>query len=349
MTMPVTVVQLAVWALCLLTLHLLWPLLEPMLWAIILVYVSWPLHNGLTRWLGGRRSWSALLIPVGILLMLLIPLASGVFLLQREWVQLYADLPAWLDRPLEVPYWLTEIPLLGQQLTFLFTPFETMQGLVRHYGVPWFKQAGGQFMTMLEGVGFGMARGGLTLFIMFFLYRDGQTVAASVKQTLTRLLGPETSDYCAVVESTTRAVVYGIVLTAAGQALVATLGYVATGLKVPLLLGLLTFLLGLIPFGVVVVWLSASLSLLLDGQTWAALGLFLWGALVVSWIDNLIRPWVISQNVRIPFLLIVLGIVGGFLQYGFPGLFTGPVILNLGLTAWNRFMNPTGIGEKPAS
>jgi predicted PurR-regulated permease PerM len=356
--MSVNAVHLAVWSLCLLILHLLWPLLEPLLWAVIFVYATWPLHEGLTRWLGGRQHWSALLIPLGIVVILLLPLASGLFFLQREWAELYADVSAWLERPLALPDWLTDVTVPGQQLTFLLTPFETLQGLVRHYGVPGLKQVGTQLMAMLGGVGFSMARGGLTLFIMFFLYRDGQWIATSIKHALTRLLGAELPAYYGVVESTTRAVVYGIVLTAAGQSLIATLGYLAAGLKAPLLLGSLTFLLGMIPFGVVLVWVSASVSLLLDGQTWAALGLFLWGALVVSWVDNLIRPWIISQNVRIPFLLIVLGIVGGFVQYGFPGLFIGPVILNLGLTAWNRCLTSTEmptvapmqrseIGEKP--
>lgn len=327
---------LAGWSLCLLVLYLLWPLLEPLLWAVILVYASWPLHTGLTRLLGGRACWSALLIPLGILVVLLIPLVSGVFLLQREWMLFYTELPGWLSRPVTVPGWLEAVPLLGQQLTFLLAPFESLQELARHYGLPWLKQVGSQVMTLLEGVGWVLARSGFVLFVMFFLYRDGLHVATGVRQALNRVLGSDGACYCAVVESTTRAVVYGIVFTAAGQAVVATLGYLVAGLKAPLLLGLLTFLLGMIPFGVVIIWVSASISLVLDGQVWPALGLFLWGALVVSWVDNLIRPWVISQNVRIPFLLIVLGIVGGFIQYGFIGLFLGPVILNLSLTAWRK-------------
>ena len=318
--------------------YLLWNLLEPMVWAVILAYMTWPLYRRLTALLGGSRELAALMIPGLFLILLMSPLAGLGLLLQREWLQFFEALSVWLNQEPSLPTWLTHIPLLGSQLEFLLEPFGTMQSLARHYAIPWLRQTSGQALSMLEGIGWGMARVGFSLFVLFFCYRDGPQITGEISTACRRFLGEKTRVYGAVIVSTTKAVAYGIVLTAAGQALVATLGYWAVGLQSPLLLGLLTFVVGFIPFGVALVWGTASLYLLVTGHVWAASALFLWGMLVVSWVDNVIRPWVISQNTRIPFLLVVLGILGGLTRFGFIGLFVGPVILNLGLTAWQEWM-----------
>lgn len=332
--------------LLLLSIYLLWHLLEPMLWAVILAYVTWPLYTRLTTLLGGHRQLSALLIPAIFLLVLISPLAGLGLLLQREWLQFYEELSTWLNQEPSLPPWLTNIPLLGSQLEFLLEPFASMRSLAKHYAIPWLRQTSSQVIPMLEGIGWGMARVGMTLFILFFCYRDGIRVSDEIKKASLRIFGQKMQVYGTVIESTTRAVTYGIVFTAAGQSLVAALGYWAAGLKSPLLLGLLTFALGFIPFGVVLVWGSASVYLLLTGNTWGAAILCLWGMLVVSWVDNLIRPWVISQNTRIPFLLVILGILGGLTRFGFIGLFVGPVILNLAMTAWQEWnANDHSTGE----
>lgn len=344
--MPYSVFAIAGLGLFSLTIYIIWNILEPILWAIILVYASWPLHTRLTSLLGGRMELSALVILGCLLVILLIPLASIGLLLQKEWWQFFEGLSEWLSRQPQAPDWLRTIPVINQQIELILAPFETIQSLARHYAIPWLRQASGEIMSLVEGIGWVIARMSLTLFVMFFCYRDGIHIAEKARTGLILIFGQKILDYCAIVESTIIAVVYGIVLTAVGQSMVATLGYLAVGLKAPLLLGLLTLLLGIIPFGVAVVWLSASVSLLLDGNTWAATGLFLWGALVVSWVDNVIRPWVISQNTRLPFLLVALGILGGLTQCGLIGLFIGPVILNVSLTAWNNWLSSHNAGER---
>ena len=86
------------------------------------------------------------------------------------------------------------------------------------------------------------------------------------------------------------------------------------------------------------VWGSLSVGLFINGDTAAAVGLFLWGALVVSWVDNLIRPIVISGPTRIPFLLVFLGVLGGVNAFGLIGLFLGPVILAVALAIWREWL-----------
>lgn len=91
--------------------------------------------------------------------------------------------------------------------------------------------------------------------------------------------------------------------------------------------GAATALIALIPFGAPLVWVSIGVWLLLRGEVGAGIGLLLWGALVSSWVDNLVRPLIISGVAKIPFLIVLCGALGGLAAFGLIGLFVGPVIL----------------------
>ena len=151
-------------------------------------------------------------------------------------------------------------------------------------------------------------------------------------------MGDRTEGYVNAVGNTTRAVVYGIVLTAVVQGAVAGLGYWVAGLPAPATLAAVTVLIALIPFGTPVVWGSAGLWLLFTGQTTAGIGLLLWGVLVVSWVDNIVRPMLLSRASNIPFILALFGVLGGLAAFGLVGLFLGPVILAVALAVWREWL-----------
>ena len=155
---------------------------------------------------------------------------------------------------------------------------------------------------------------------------------------LHRFVGARVDAYLAAVGVTTQAVVYGLVLTALAQGTLAGLGYWAAGVEAPVLLAALTVLVALIPFATPFVWGSIGVWLLLQGQLAAGVGLLLWGVLVVSWVDNLIRPLVISRATSIPFLLVMFGVLGGLAAFGLVGLFLGPVILAVLMAVWREWL-----------
>ena len=188
------------------------------------------------------------------------------------------------------------------------------------------------------GIGRNVAKFGLAVFALFFLYRHGDSALAQFRGVATRWLGEAARGYIQAVGVTVRAVVFGIVLTALAQGLLAGLGYWVAGVTAPVLWGVITALVSLIPFVGPVVWIGLSLGLLAHGETQAALGLFLWGALVVSWVDNLIRPLVISGPTRIPFLLVFLGVLGGLNAFGLIGLFLGPALLAVSVAIWREWL-----------
>ncbi len=325
------------------------PFLVPLLWAAILVYITWPLHRRMFA-LSGRRATpaalaSTLLLSAGLAL----PFLWFAAILQRE---LALALPLVLGRlqhgSLAVPAFIASIPLVGpewdQSLRHTLAHPEALKAALSTSLGSGMQLAG----SVIGGIGRNAAKLGITLFAAFFLYRDGAALAAQLRGALVGILGSRAEDYLHAAGATTRAVVYGIALTAVAQGALAGLGYWAAGLQGPLFLALLTTLVALIPFGTPLVWGSLSLWLFLNGQEAAGLELFLWGALVISWVDNLIRPWVISGSTRIPFLLVFFGVLGGLVAFGLIGLFLGPVILSVCLAVWREWLGRQGIGSQPS-
>jgi predicted PurR-regulated permease PerM len=119
---------------------------------------------------------------------------------------------------------------------------------------------------------------------------------------------------------------------------VAGLGYWWFGVAAPVMMGAITAVVALIPFGTPFVWGSVGAWLIADGRLFDGIGLLLWGGLVVSWVDNLVRPLVISNATRIPFLLVMFGVLGGLAAFGLVGLFLGPVILAVVMAVWREWI-----------
>lgn len=312
--------------------------LVPVGWAVILVYVTWPLFFRLKRLLGGRETLGALLMTLLLTSIIVIPLVWVSILLQKEIVDFYHNLPEWLGQKPALPTFAARIPYVGQELANLFDQFGDLRALLRERVIPWLKRFSGNLLGMIENVGYIAAQIGFTLLTVFFLYRDGLRALGQVRKVLHLVLGERLEGYFATTEATVKAVVYGIVLTAIAQGTLAGFGYSAVGIKAPILLSAITIFFAMIPFGAPLVWVSASLWLFLHGEYWSAISLALWGALVVSWIDNVVRPLVISGVTRIPFLLVLFGVLGGLTQFGLIGLFLGPIILAISLAVWREWL-----------
>jgi predicted PurR-regulated permease PerM len=196
----------------------------------------------------------------------------------------------------------------------------------------------GNLTELLGGVGRNAAKLGFAVLTVVFVYRDGEKLLGQVRALLLRFLGRRAEGYLSAIGATTTAVLYGLVLTALAQGVLAGLGYWAAGIRAPALLGALTALVALIPFGTPFVWGTLGIWLLVTGDTLPGIGLLLWGALVVSWVDNLIRPLVISNASQVPFLLVMFGVLGGIAAFGLVGMFVGPVIMAVLMAVWREWL-----------
>lgn len=314
------------------------PFLVSIGWAVFVSYVAWPLHAWSRRRFKGRETLSALVTTALLGSVVLAPLIWLAVLLQGEVSELIRSLPDWLEQKPRLPHFVSHIPYFGNELQAVVDQFEDLHGLLKQHAPEWVRRLGSPVLGIMTTLVQNAAVLIMTLFTLFFLFRDGLQLAKEVRQVFTRVLGERLKGYFATIEATVKAVLYGIVLTALAQGFLAGLGYWVVGVKAPIVLGIVTTFVAMIPFGTPFAWGSVSIWLLLQGETWAGISLALWGTLVISWIDNIIRPLVISSATHIPFVLVMFGVLGGLASFGFIGLVLGPVILAMALAVWREWL-----------
>jgi len=144
-------------------------------------------------------------------------------------------------------------------------------------------------------------------------------------------------NYLRAIGQTVKAVVYGLVLAALVQGVLVGIGYWLAGVGAPVFLASLTTVCGLIPFAAATIWVCVTAWLLLEGNTVAGIGLLVWGGVVMGWTDHIVRPFLISREAQIPFLVVLFGVLGGLAAFGLVGLFVGPVILAVLLAIWREW------------
>lgn len=333
---------LALLGLGLLVSLILAPFLVPLAWAGVLAYASWPLAAWLRRRCGGRETLAACLATALATLTLCAPLLWLLWMGQQELGRIYPTALAFLQAPPELPDFLREAPWLGewleeQRALLLSDP----QGMAQSIQ-PWLAAQAGFAAELAGGLGRNLIKLSLTLMIVFFFYLHGPRIVAELRHVLVRFIGPRADGYLAAAGGTTRAVVYGILLTALVQGLAAGLGYWVAGLGSPVSMGALTALVALIPFATPLAWGAAGAWLLLQGETASAIGVWIWGAAVVSQLDNFLRPVFISSAGTIPFLLVLFGVLGGTYAFGLVGLFTGPIVLAIAWAVWREWVEHLG-------
>lgn len=304
------------------------PFFSAILWAAILTFTTWPLYLRLRTRFGDKPTLAASLMTTAIALALLVPIALAAIGLADNAEVFVQTIKSWLDRGLpDAPAWIGSLPIVGPSIQERWTAMAHDRST--------FVQAVQPFMgttkSWLLVVGQTLLEGTLTLllstFICFFLYRDGDAIASRGRRLVTRLAGASALRLVDVAEGTIRGVVYGIIGTAFAQAVLQAVGLLIAGVPGALILGALTFFLSVVPFGPPLVWLGAAAWLWFEGSIGWAIFTLLWGGLLVSTVDNVIKPYLISRGANLPFILVLLGVLGGVMAFGFIGVFIGPTLL----------------------
>ena len=318
----------------------------PVVWAAIIAYMTWPVYQWIHRHTGQRNNLSAILMTLLILLVIGIPLIVGIFVLQHEGRNLYYELQKQIfSGNLNVPKFLEDLPIVGNEIKNALHEFNADPNTITRSVATWIQGHLGYGRFVLSEISRNMVKLCFAMISLFFFYRDGQTILSQVKKALEMIIGPRIQHYLDTISETTRAVVYGVGLTAVAQALLAGLSYLVAGVPNPMVLTLVTFVLALIPFGTPLAYIGVGLWLFSQGQTIEAFGVVAWGICIVSSADNVIRPLVISGATQIPFLMILFGVLGGIASFGLIGVFIGPVILAVLLACWREWLNETTTRE----
>lgn len=304
------------------------PFMTALFWAAVLAFASWPVMRMLTRALNGNVSLAAglltsawVLIVAGPLVWLGFNIADNI----RASTELIKDLRV-TGLP-EAPTWLIGLPMVGERLDEIWQTID-QQGAALFVTIkPYMGQVGNWLLARSASIGAGILELALSLVLVFFFYRDGPRLALFAKDLVERLIKDRADYYIDLVAGTVRRVVNGVIGTAAAQAVVALFGFLVAGVPGALLLAAMTFMLSLIPMGPPLVWVPAVAWLFWQQEYGMAIFLLLWGFLVISSVDNFLKPYLISRGGNLPLVVVLMGVFGGLFAFGFMGLFLGPTLL----------------------
>lgn len=322
--------------LALLLYRILQPLLAPLAWALFLAFLLQPWQGRLSAWLRGRASIAALALTLATLLLFVGPLTALAIAFARQATQL-ADLlrdglarlrGGGLARLTDHPALANLLDWLDQHLTVSAVEVQA-----------WLLEGGKRLLERLAEFGGTAVLGAVgtvvsftaMLFMLFFLIRDGEQIARSALR-LVPLAPARRAELARHLGDVTRGIVGGTLLTAAIQGALLGTAFALIGLPAPVVFGALGGLLSIVPLaGTALVWVPAALVLLAQGRYVAAAVMTGIGVLV-STIDNFIKPLLISGRVVVPELAVFIGVIGGLTAFGMVGMFLGPVVIALALT-----------------
>ena len=313
--------------------QVLHPFVPAILFAAVACSSTWPLYLRARRAMGGRATAAALVMTLLLIVLVIGPTTVLALNLADDVATWVDDARHLLDRgPPLPPDWVREIPLIGEPLDGywhrIVASREELVALLKSLIEP------AKTIVLGAGKAFGASLLQLTIaaFVAFFFYRDGELLVRAAHSILRKLAGELGDELLATTANTVTGVVNGIFGTALAQALVATVGFLIAGVPGALALGALTFLLSMVPIGPPLVWGGATVWLLYQGTVGWAIFMLIWGLFGISSIDNFVKPYLISRSSSLPILLIVFGVFGGIVAFGFIGIFIGPPVLAVGLT-----------------
>ena len=313
---------------CLLVLR---PFFSALLWAVILSFSSFPIYRRLLKLLRGRRTLAALIMTTAMLLVVFLPFVIIGAAVSDNVRDLTAAARAWTEEgPPVPPDWLNKVPLVGPRIVDHWQIVAADSGKLLELGKRLIAPTSALLVAIGKMLISGLAQLALSILIAFFLFRDGESAAQRTVAMVERIADERGQRLLKVAGDTTRGVVYGILGTALIQAMMAGIGLVIAGVPGAGMLMLLIFFLSVVPAaGPALILIPAALWLFHEGSTSWGIFMIIWG-IGVSSIDNVIKPWLISQGSDMPFILILFGVLGGLLAFGFIGVFLGPTLLAVG-------------------
>ena len=320
------------------SLWVLSPFIPALIWAVTIVVTTWPLMTRVEKLLWGRRGLAVTVMTLALLLLFFVPLTLAIMTVLNNvdtisgWIKLASNL-----KGNEPPSWLVSLPVVGPRAASFWAD------LVQHGAdpllgkvMPYVGTVAGRVLKEAGLIGSIGIQFLLSVLLCAVLYAYGEAGARAVLRFARRLAGEQGVRMTRLAAASVRGVALGVVVTAVVQSVLAGLGLALVGVPAVPLLTALMFLLALAQIGVIPVLLPAVIWLYWNGQIGWAIGLLIW-TVVVSTLDNFMRPWLIKKGADLPFLLIFVGVVGGLIAFGLIGIFVGPVVLAVTYTLFDAW------------
>lgn len=309
------------------------PFTVALLWAAILSYSTWTPYQRLCGWLGGRCNLAATIIVLAILTILLLPFLFGGFGLaaNAHAISTYVHELAEKGFPV-LPAWIARLPFVGDHIQVVWNGLSQGDSEV----IGQFKQLAAPLGKVVLNVGVAIGQGvgvlALSVVLAFFFYTGGGSAVKWLRIGMLRIAGERADHLLKLAGNTIKGVVFGILGTALAQGILAAIGFGVSGVPYAVILGLVTFFVAILPGGAMLIWIPAAIWLFQSGSVGWSIFLTVWGLLVIGSADNVIKPLLISKGSDMPFILVMLGALGGALAFGFMGVFVGPTLLAVAYT-----------------
>jgi predicted PurR-regulated permease PerM len=334
-------------ALLALGLFILWNFLRALVWALILVIATWPLYRRARAWVPpGRHD---LLLPslftVGATLVFVVPLGLAAVQLAAEAQTVAHMIGDAREHGAPMPAALQHLPVFQSQVSAWWAQnladpeaARALLGRVDREVMQAVRPLGSQVLHRAVLFGF-------TIVTLFFLYRDGPVLRAQAIAASARMFGPHGERVARQMVASIHGTVDGLVLVGLGVGVLLGIAYAVGGVPHPALLGAATAVAAMIPLGAPVVIGIACLLALGASHVVAAAAIAGFGAVVVFVADHFVRPALIGGATRLPFVWVLLGILGGVETFGLLGLFLGPAVMAALILLWRELAGvgaPTG-------
>jgi len=323
-------------------LYLCWLMLRPFIgvleWAIVLVIILYPVHVRLTHRIKSR-SWSALLSCLLVLLVVVLPLILLTAAVAEELAKVIPNMPSQISQLLN-----SQSSVFGRVTEWLQTRLGIDTLRTQEFLVEQLKRTSGFLLglswDLLGNIVTGIVKSFFVLFTMYYLFRDGDEIVRRLPSALPLSI-EQGEAIIARIKEVVSASVYGVVTIAALQGLLGGIAFWILGIPSPILWAVLMTFLCMIPLaGSFLVWLPLSIYLMATGHWTKAVLLILWGALVVSTVDNFLRPKLLRNQTRLHELFVFFSVLGGISVFGLLGIVLGPVVLAITIGLLQTFRRP---------
>ncbi len=315
-----------------------------LVWASIISIATYPIYERWRKLFCGWDNVAAFLFTTILLFLLLVPLSWFITVLIKEF-QLFLNYVHHINASGgQAPSFLQELPIIGKDLVSYWDDHIGQPGNVKTFlsnlHVPitpasyYIKLVGGSLVHRSVQIGF-------TLLSLFFLYRDGDILFEQINRIGSYCLGDRWFRYANRLPAALRATVNGTIVVGAGVGVLMGLCYGLIGFPAPTLMGFVTAFSAMIPFVVPVAFGIVALILIFNGSMIAAIVVIISGTVVMFIADHFIKPVLIGGAIKLPFLAVLFGILGGVETLGLLGLFVGPIIMVLFVTLWHESQEPS--------
>jgi predicted PurR-regulated permease PerM len=330
--------------------------LPALCWAIVLAIGTSKLYD---RWLGYFRGkhrdiWAALSFTTIVGLVLIVPLVYGGIIAVREAISLARTLLDSSKGPPGLPDWVQQMPWVGDWLNGMWLDMvakvakhgdraaehaevATTAAQSRPAFVQWGRAIGVQLLRRLSTLVF-------TLLTLYFVYLNRDSLERDVPRVGRRLFGPTVEGLMTRAAEAIRATVDGIVLVAVAEGAIMAGVYAIVGAPHPILFGAVTGICAMIPFAAPIAFGAVAFVLATQNAVGAAVGVLICGSVLLFVADHFVRPVIIGEGAKLPFLWVLLGILGGVESFGLVGIFLGPALMATLVAVWRSWVSEDAAG-----